>query len=304
MYTFRAYGDLDDRQSMIDLLIAVRPPERISDYPSIVDLQELLSIPQIQSTTRLWEDGVGQLVAFAFVDTYNNLRFEMAPRARDGEVMHQIVDWGEACVRRGGRTYGESLTLDACCREDDAGCITLLKNHGFAAQEVRSLIMARSLRYPIAEPQLPHGFGIRPITGEAEAGALVALHRAAHQTGNLTLEDRLSWMRVPEYDPALDLVATAPDGRLAAYCRCLISEEENARSGRNEGWTDPIGTHPDFQRQGLASALLLRGMFLLRERGIETARLATSSDNIPMLRTANKVGFRVESAKVWFTKPV
>jgi ribosomal protein S18 acetylase RimI-like enzyme len=133
---------------------------------------------------------------------------------------------------------------------------------------------------------------------------LVALHRAAFGTENLTVEDRLSWMRVPEYDPALDLVVVAPDGILTAYCHCFISAEENARAGRSEGWTDPIATHPTYQRRGLASALLLEGMRRLRARGIETAVLGTSSENIAMQRAAASVGFRAAWTRIWFEKPV
>ena len=66
-------------------------------------------------------------------------------------------------------------------------------------------------------------------------------------------------MRVPEYDAELDLLAIAPGGRFAAYCLCSISQEENNRTGRNEGTTDPVATHPDFQRRGLAQALLRDG---------------------------------------------
>jgi len=152
--------------------------------------------------------------------------------------------------------------------------------------------------------KLPTGFAIRHVAGEHEVEALVALHRAAFGTENLTVEDRLSWMRTPEYDPTLDLMAVTPDGALAAYCMCHISHEENARSGRSEGYTDPIATHPAFQLRGLARALLLTGLDLLRPRRVETAVLGTSSDNFAMQQTALSVGFCVQMTKLWFAKPL
>jgi ribosomal protein S18 acetylase RimI-like enzyme len=120
----------------------------------------------------------------------------------------------------------------------------------------------------------------------------------------MTIEERLAMMRVPEYEAALDLLAVAPDGSLAAYCMCTISQEENERTGRQEGYTDPVATHPDYQRLGLAQALLLTGCHELKQRGMETAVLGTSSQNIPMQRTAKAVGFQVQSTKLWFAKPV
>jgi hypothetical protein len=42
----------------------------------------------------------------------------------------------------------------------------------------------------------------------------------------------------------------------------------------------------------------------LKQRGVDTAVLGTSSENVAMQRLAASVGFRVESAKVWFEKQV
>jgi len=50
--------------------------------------------------------------------------------------------------------------------------------------------------------------------------------------------------------------------------------------------------------------LLLTGLRLLRERGVETALVGTSSENEKMQRAAKAVGFRVESNTIWFAKPV
>jgi ribosomal protein S18 acetylase RimI-like enzyme len=116
----------------------------------------------------------------------------------------------------------------------------------------------------------------------------------------MTVEYRLAMMRVPDYEPELDLIAVAPDGRFAAFCVCHISREENALTGRNEGYTDPVGTHPAFQRQGLARALLLTGLHLLKQRGMDRAILGTWGENIAMQRTAASVGFRVESTTIFF----
>ncbi len=164
--------------------------------------------------------------------------------------------------------------------------------------------MLRDLTRPIPEVVLPAGFAIRCVTGEEEAPALAELHRAAFGSDYMTTENRLAMMRVPEYDPSLDLVVVAPDGRLAAYCMCSISEEENRITGRKEGQTDPVATHPRFQKMGLARALLLKGLHLLRDRGMDFAGLGTSSENIAMQKTAESVGFYVTLRKIWFEKEI
>jgi len=303
-FTSRLYSSSTDLQTVIGLLTASRPAERITDYPGIVDLQEILARPTIQANTSLWQNASGQSLGFAIVDDSNNLLFEVVPGAADSGLESQIIAWGVDCLRRAKPDQIGTLTLDASCRDDDKERIALLERHGFARQAVRSLHMTRPLDGPIPGPHLPPGFVIRHVTGEGEVQALVALHRAAFGTENLTVEDRLSWMRTPEYDPSLDLVAVAPDGALAAYCMCHISREENTRSGRNEGYTDPVATHPAFQLRGLARALLVTGLDLLKQRGVETAVLGTSSDNMAMQQTARSVGFRVHTTKLWFAKPL
>jgi len=288
-------------QKIVGLLCRVRPAEWIADYPGPTDLHELLSLPAVQANTRLWLDK-GQIIAFALVDSYNNLVFEY--REAGPDLQAEMVDWGVECVRRKPHGAEVPLTLDASCREADSDRISLLEQHGFVRQPVRSLHLARSLREPIPAPTSPAGFEIRPLRGRDEVEEWVRLHRAAFGTEHMTVGERLAMMSGTDYSPELDLVMVGPGGQLAAYCMCQIFREENARTGRNEGYTDPVATHPEYQRRGLARALLLTGLRLLRERGVETAIMGTSSENEKMQRAAKAVGFRVESATVWFAKPV
>ena len=293
-----------DLQLMTDLLVSIRSPDQMAEYPSPTDLREVLSLTEIQENTRLWFDADGQCVGFAFVDNYHNLRFEYDPEEVNPDIELEIVDWGEQCIRRVIKKYAEPLMLDVSCRDDDRARIAFFERYGFVMQEVHSLHMARSLTGPIARMKLPAGFKIRRVTGEQEVPALVALHRSAFSTDHMTIEERLAMMRVQEYDPDLDLVITEPEGQLAGYCMCSISQEENKRTGSQEGSIDTIVMHPDFQRRGLAQTLLLTGLRRLKRRGLDTALLSTSSGNIPMQRTAAAVGFRKMTTTLWFAKSV
>jgi ribosomal protein S18 acetylase RimI-like enzyme len=145
---------------------------------------------------------------------------------------------------------------------------------------------------------LPPEFVIRSITGWQEAEAVAAMHRAAFGTEYMTTENRLVIMNTSEYDPSLDLLVVAPDGSLAANCICSVNEQEK------RAFTDPVSTHPKFQRLGLARALLLTGLKLLKERGMASAHLGTSGDNLAMQKTAQSVGFTIEHKTIWFSKGV
>ena len=296
MKSSRTYSTSQDLQSMIALLNIARPVEQLTDYPSNVNLHELLQSAVVQANTRLWFDDE-QLIAFALVDEYDNLLFDCLPDHLD-PLGDEMIEWGLS------RLNSDSKTLDTNCRESDTARVAFLEKLGFARTPTETISMRRDLDEPIPDSVLPAGFTIRSVKGEEEAKALAELHRLAFGTDFVTTEARLTWMRVPEYDPNLDLVAIAPDGTFAAYCMCSISNEQNQTTGDLEGQTDPVATHPRYQKLGLARALLLTGLSLLKERGMKTAGLGTSGDNIAMQKTAQSVGFYISHKKIWFEKAI
>ena len=216
-----------------------------------------------------------------------------------------MMTWAVSAMQRRNQEKGEAQTLDASALETDAPRLAFLERHGFQRQEESSILMSRPLDEPIPDPILPPGFTIRPMAGEAEVEAYVALHRAAFGTGNMTVAYRRTIMSAPDFIPELDLVAVAPNGDLAALCVCQIFSDDSSRAdGAKEGWTDPVATHPSYQRLGLARALMLHGMRLLKARGIDTAILGTSSENKAMQRTAESIGFRMASNTLMYCKKV
>jgi mycothiol synthase len=302
----QAYTGPQDLQAMIDLIKA-RPLARAADYPGVLDLQEMLAVPKIQAFSRRWMDSGGKLAGFVILDADKNsasVIFEIAPAWKGKALERKCMAWAEVSIQQAYPSYRGKYLLEASVCSDNIECIATLEQLGFKRQLGGAVHMERSLDDPIAEPQLPAGFIIRPLGGEAEAEDWVRLHRAAHGTENMTVEYKLAMMRTPYYDPALDLVAVAPDGVLAGYCVCFIDKEENTLAGRKNGYTDPIATHPVFQRRGLSKALMLSALALLKERGMNTACLGTDSQNIAMLQTAGSVGFWTTKNVFWYNKPV
>jgi mycothiol synthase len=293
----RLYEGEKDFQIMLDLLNKIRPASHVNDFPVKVNIEENLAVEEIRGNTRLWFDG-GQPIGWAYVDDSHNLYWELE-KQYTGIVGTEMVAWGETCTRSGKNlAAGETSTLDASCREDFKERLDFLSQHGFRQTEVVTVHMKRNLRdaEPISEFELPQGFQIRSVKGVEEAESIASTHRAAFGTDYMTTENRLVIMNTSEYDPSLDLVVVATDGTIAAYCTCSVNEQEK------EGWTDPVATHPNYQRKGLAKALLIKGMQMLRERCMESAKLGTSGDNIAMQKTAESVGFFLEHKVLWFEK--
>jgi mycothiol synthase len=293
--TSRSYKGGNDLQTIIDLTARVRPPRYRNDYPGRVDIEEAFASAIVRKNIRLWFDD-SLPIAWAYVDNFNNLLWEVDHQYA-GQLGTEVVGWGEDCIRRKSSNK-RSSALDANCREDYTERIAFLKQHGFSQLEDTTVTMKRPLSSTIPDPELPPGFVIRRIAGTQEAEAVAAMHRAALGTEYMTTENRLVLMSTSGYDPSLDLVVVAPDGSIAANCICSVNLQDKI------GFTDPISTHPQFQQMGLARALLLTGLGLLKERGMTYARLGTGGNNIRMQKAAESVGFKVESRTIWFSKEV
>ncbi len=275
-------------------LIKTRSVERFADYPSLIDLQEMMGIEEIRVNTWIWQDK-DELSGYLIRDE-DRVIFEAAPGC---DLEDDMLSFGIEEVR-----HAEYESVSVSCRGNYPRRLDLLKKYKFTPDADFAIQYERSLLDPIPAPVLPDGFSIRPMRGEEEVEAHVMLHRAAWGTENMTVEYRLSMMRTPTYDRLLDLVLVAPGDRLAAYCMCYIDPDENRITGRKLGYTDPLATHPDFQGRGFAKQLLLAGMILLRERGMEIAHLGTSSDNIAMQMAAESVGFCEIGRTLFFSKPL
>jgi len=295
-----------DFSRLIDLVKA-RPKQRLTDFPSIPDLQEMLISEDPRLNIRLWEDTREKLIGFTLLEDYKTWAFlvmEVASASPARVIERQMIDWGEEIVRNTSRERHSPFPMEVHGNADNREQIASLESLGFERVPGGVLSLSRSLAEPIPDPCLPPGFVIRPSAGEQEAEEWVRLHRLAWGTENMTVAARRSMLQTPFYDPSLDLVAVAPDGSLAAYCVCWFSAEENSLTGRKNGYTDPIATHPAYQRRGLATALILTGLQLLKARGLETARMGTARENLGMLHTAEGAGFRIESETLWYSKTI
>jgi ribosomal protein S18 acetylase RimI-like enzyme len=288
----RLYEGEKDFQAMLDLQNKIRPASHINDYPVKVDIEENLAVEEIRANVKLWFDN-DRPIGWAYVDDFHNLCWELEKTYTD-TVGAEMVDWGENCVQIAAE---ESSTLDASCREDYQKRLDFLSKHGFRQTENFSVHMKRDLSNPVSEPDLPDGYLIRPVSGVEEAEAIAAAHRAAFDSDYMTTENRLIIMNSSEYDPTLDLLVIAPDGMIAGYCTCSTDSS-------GEGQTDPVAVRPNYQRKGLSKALLLKGLKLLKERGMKSVHFTTSGDNISMQKAGESAGFFLESRTLWFEKEI
>jgi ribosomal protein S18 acetylase RimI-like enzyme len=63
----------------------------------------------------------------------------------------------------------------------------------------------------------------------------------------------------------LDIVAIALDQRFAAFATCWVDQ------GNRVGQFEPVGTAPEFRRQGLGQAVLSEGLRRMQQHGAPVA---------------------------------
>jgi ribosomal protein S18 acetylase RimI-like enzyme len=94
----------------------------------------------------------------------------------------------------------------------------------------------------------------------------------------LNMEWYRSKITAPGYSHDWNIVVVSPEGRCASFC--------DARIDRKRGYAeiDPIGTHPDFQRMGLAKACILECFHRLSESGVGFAFIGSAEEPAPSNR--------------------
>ena len=116
----------------------------------------------------------------------------------------------------------------------------------------------------------------------------------------MTVERRQHWMKSLDYRPELDLVAIAPDGMLAAFSFCMIEAGNNQRLGVRDGWVADLGTRRGYRKRGLARALLTANMRVIKDAGMDTAKLGVDTQNPNgALRLYELIGF--QKVETWLS---
>jgi mycothiol synthase len=257
---------------------------------SIDELRTELGDPRLDPTRdlRLWEEdgaliGFGHLWPMATPEELNGrLMLWVHPRARGNGLESQIIDWGDDRLREAAREQGKWGRLRIQVREDQADRLALMRAEGFTIARY-SYTMTRNLAEPISAPRIPDGFVIRGVAGPQEAEQWVEMYNLSFidhpGSGPWPVEQALHYLEEPNYRPDLNLVALAPDGTFAGFCWSVIYAEQNARSGRQVGEIDILGTRRGFRKLGLGRALLLEGLRRIKAAGMDTARLGVIANN-------------------------
>lgn len=212
---------------------------------------------------RLWRDDEGRLAGFMIK---GNRLVHPQMRSHDPVLLGEMLAWAE---ENWASPEGEVLVM---VHDWDTRRQTALIQNRYEPQQVVEEVRIYDLNAEYPAPVLPSGFRFSSVADEGDPQARVDLENAIW---DVTLDE--AWYRgkssSPHYFPNLDLMVISPDGRPAAASLVWPYPETGA------GEIDPLGTHPDFRRLGLARAIVLESFRRMQALGLNLAYIASDSED-------------------------
>jgi ribosomal protein S18 acetylase RimI-like enzyme len=296
-FASRLYETEYDFQQMQALLMEARSRTNDWRYAHVGELMwgffMVLCHLNPQEHIRLWYDDEGKLVGYAILGEDPSFDCQVLPEFEWSGIETEAMTWAEtrltALRKHAAQRWSGHFASGA--RQDDVKRIAFLEQHGFRySGEFAEVNMLRSLDEPIPEPTLPAAYQIRAVAETGETANRAAAQREVWlpwSVGDLSGDDYARLMRLPGYHHALDVVAVASDGVIAAYVNCWIDPVNRI------GDFGPVGARPAYRRQGLTRAVLLEGLRRLRAHGMDRVCVSTGISNTPARRLYESVGFKV-----------
>jgi mycothiol synthase len=256
--TSYAYTGENDLQQMQTALAHWMQQAGGSIYWHVGDLPHRLydnlgGLVPLDAAVRLWKNE-SEIIGFAVAQPDSD-RFDafLHPDYRGSVLEREIVNWAYTTVGQSAKTVSANVYAG------DETRLQILLEMGFKKDATYLCITQRSLLNQIDVPAITDGYVIRPSTGISEAAALQQLHQVIWEW-----QPERSYcnevMLKPGYNYQQELLAVTSDGVLAAHTIYWLD------SINKLGYFEPVGTHPDYQRKGLARALMNHALLLMRDQ--------------------------------------
>jgi ribosomal protein S18 acetylase RimI-like enzyme len=211
----------------------------------------------LEGSVFIWETPDGRLGAVLNQEGKGNAYLQVHPAWRSPALEAEMLDVAEAHLAMPD-AQGHP-TLCAWADAGDALRQALLLSRGYIRQGDPEIQHHRDLTAPVPEAPLPAGFTVRALSQDELPARAYASWQAFHPGEPDAGYDALGWQwyldiqRCPLYRRDLDLVVEAPNGDLAAFCGLWYDDVTRS------AYIEPVATHPDYQRRGLAKAMLCEG---------------------------------------------
>lgn len=239
--------------------------------------------PKWDTRARLWETADGRLVGTVHHEGRGDAHLQVHPAFR--AIEKDMIKWAEHHL---AAPDGAGASLRVHVFEYDAPRCALLEKRGF--EKTTSGGVTRLMRFvgqPLPPPVIADGYKFRATRPDeaADPQRIADVLNAGFGRDRHTAEEYSTFTEMaPSFRQELDLVAEAADGSFAAYVGVPYDEANRF------GIFEPVCTHPDHRRHGLARALMLEGLRRLQSIGAAEVTVETG-DQVAANRLYDGIGF-------------
>jgi ribosomal protein S18 acetylase RimI-like enzyme len=260
----RPYSNEEDyvrmRQLLVDIYTLNGPPV----YCTVGELDwwRCLSLGgNTLEQVQLWLDDEQHVMGYIWPE--GGATFILFIHPKHPELVDEMLDWVEQNSTAFSPVKDDLPEMSISCSSSDRVLRRALEKRSYERGGEYFSFRSRKLTGTIGPSQLPPGYSIRSIQNDEDLILRVEVHRAAFSPSRMSLEKYRILTGFPAYHRDLDLVAVAPDGSFAAFALLWLDEANRAAT------FEPIGTHPNHRRLGLARALINEGCRRLHDMNIK-----------------------------------
>ena len=200
------------------------------------------------------------------------------------ELIDEIIAWFEGIAAHVDRNVIATATdKDMLARWSAFGYASDAEESGDGGDWTR--LNGRSLD-DLAAPELPDGYRFR-TAAELTPAVVAQAHIDAWHPSLYSLEAYEGVRGTATYRPELHFLVEAPDGTMAASTIAWFDAANRTAE------FEPVGTHPEYRRRGLSTAMLLHAMHVVRDAGADSMTVAClGAPGNAALSLYESVGFR------------
>lgn len=294
-FVFRKFAGPDDYPGMVEVINAAREADHIEEVMTVETIaNDYAHLSNCDLTTdMLVVESENRLVGFGRVWWWVNdvceriygLSAEVHPAWRGMGIGRAVLRWQQARIRdiAASHPLTEPRFMQTFVMENAQKRVALLKHAGFEIIRYGFMMVRPNLVNVPDEWPLPEGLETRPVLSEHRRAIWLAMDEAFRDHWGhrpQTEEEYQSFINWPDAQPRLWQVAwDTRTNEVAGMVMNSIFDYDNKKYGTKRGWTDPIFVRRPWRRQGLARALIMRSLKVLRDEGMVEAALGVDAQN-------------------------